>query len=182
MPVRPLSEATLAQLRAHAWQGNVRELENCIHRAVLLAEGDEIGPQAIMLQGAAVGGRNSGHHGAETKRELVGRTVAEAERHLILDTLRHTLGNRTHAASILGISLRTLRNRLHQYGDAGCRFRRRAVAAATPGATPPDHGPERSCLGSRPLLLQRSWPERQRGAGHEHAGSDTGDRTARLRR
>ncbi len=182
MPVRPLSEAALAQLRAHAWQGNVRELENCIHRAVLLAEGDEIGPQAIMLQGAAVGGRNSGHQGAETKRALVGRTVAEAERHLILDTLRHTLGNRTHAASILGISLRTLRNRLHQYGDAGCRFRRRAVAAATPGGTPPDHGPERSCLGSRPLLLQRSWPERQRGAGHEHAGSDTGDRTARLRR
>ena len=71
---------------------------------MLLAEGDEIGPQAIMLQGAAVGGRNSGHHGAETKRALVGRTVAEAERHLILDTLRPTLGNSTHAASILGIA------------------------------------------------------------------------------
>jgi two-component system, response regulator FlrC len=64
LPVRPLSEAALARLRAHAWQGNVRELENCIHRAVLLGSGDEIGPDAIVLHGAAVGGRNSGHRGA----------------------------------------------------------------------------------------------------------------------
>jgi two-component system, response regulator FlrC len=121
LPARPLSEAALARLRAHAWPGNVRELENCIHRAVLLAAGDEIGPVAIMLQGAAVGSRKSGRHGADGKGALVGCTVAEVERHLILDTLRHTLGNRTHAASILGISLRTLRNKLRQYGDAGVR-------------------------------------------------------------
>ena len=50
---------------------------------------------------------------------LVGRTVAEVERQLILDTLHHTLGNRTHAATILGISIRTLRNKLRQYGDEG---------------------------------------------------------------
>jgi two-component system response regulator FlrC len=118
LAARPLSETALARLRAHAWPGNVRELENCIHRAVLLARGDEIGPEAIVLQGAAVGGRNSGSHGAG-KSALVGRTVAEVERHLILDTLRHTLGNRTLAASILGISLRTLRNKLRRYGDAG---------------------------------------------------------------
>ena len=118
LPVRPLGDAALARLRAHAWQGNVRELENCIHRAVLLATGDEIGPDAIVLQGAAVGGRNSGHRGDGTGA-LVGRTVAEVERHLILHTLHHTLGNRTHAASILGISLRTLRNKLRQYSDAG---------------------------------------------------------------
>jgi two-component system, response regulator FlrC len=119
LPPRPLSETALGRLRAHAWPGNVRELENCVHRAVLLAGSDEIGPDAITLQGAAVGGRTSGTHGAEGKSALVGRTVAEVERHLILDTLRHTLGNRTHAASILGISLRTLRNKLRQYGDAG---------------------------------------------------------------
>jgi two-component system, response regulator FlrC len=118
LPVRPLSEAALARLRAHPWQGNVRELENCIHRAVLLASGDQIGPDAIVLQGAAVGGRHSGH-GAEGIGALVGRTVAEVERHLILDTLHHTLGNRTHAATILGISLRTLRNKLRQYSDEG---------------------------------------------------------------
>jgi DNA-binding NtrC family response regulator len=52
-------------------------------------------------------------------RDLVGRTVADVERDLILDTLGHCLGNRTHAANILGISIRTLRNKLKQYGDEG---------------------------------------------------------------
>src|SRR3569623_495106 len=50
---------------------------------------------------------------------LVGRTVADVERDLILDTLDHVLGNRTHAANILGISIRTLRNKLNQYADEG---------------------------------------------------------------
>ena len=52
-------------------------------------------------------------------RGLVGRTVADVERDLILDTLDHCLGNRTHAANILGISIRTLRNKLREYSDAG---------------------------------------------------------------
>jgi DNA-binding NtrC family response regulator len=57
---------------------------------------------------------------AETvSRALVGRTVADVERDLILDTLDHVLGNRTHAANILGISIRTLRNKLNQYSDEG---------------------------------------------------------------
>lgn len=50
---------------------------------------------------------------------LVGRTVADVECDLILDTLDHTRGNRTHAATILGISIRTLRNKLNQYADEG---------------------------------------------------------------
>jgi DNA-binding NtrC family response regulator len=119
MPARPLSDAALARLRAHAWKGNIRELENCIHRAVLLASGDQIGPDAIVLQVTGGGARNGGHQGGESTGALVGRTVAEVERHLILDTLHHTLGNRTHAATILGISIRTLRNKLRQYGDEG---------------------------------------------------------------
>ncbi|HEX6142577.1 MAG TPA: helix-turn-helix domain-containing protein [Geminicoccaceae bacterium] len=48
--------------------------------------------------------------------------MAEVQRDLILDTLRHTLGNRTHAATILGISIRTLRNKLRQYGEGGVRI------------------------------------------------------------
>jgi DNA-binding NtrC family response regulator len=52
-------------------------------------------------------------------RGLVGRTVADVERDLILDTLDHCLGNRTHAAKILGISIRTLRNKLNEYSQAG---------------------------------------------------------------
>ena len=50
---------------------------------------------------------------------MVGRTVADVERDLIIDTLSHCLGNRTHAANILGISIRTLRNKLKQYSDEG---------------------------------------------------------------
>ena len=50
---------------------------------------------------------------------LVGRTVADVERDLILETLKHCLGNRTHAANILGISIRTLRNKLNEYADGG---------------------------------------------------------------
>ena len=49
----------------------------------------------------------------------VGRTVADVERDLILETLKHCLGNRTHAANILGISIRTLRNKLNEYADGG---------------------------------------------------------------
>jgi DNA-binding NtrC family response regulator len=50
---------------------------------------------------------------------LVGRTVADVERDLILETLKHCLGNRTHAANILGISIRTLRNKLNEYAGDG---------------------------------------------------------------
>jgi len=55
----------------------------------------------------------------QVTRALVGRTVADVERDLILETLKHCLGNRTHAANILGISIRTLRNKLNEYADGG---------------------------------------------------------------
>lgn len=60
---------------------------------------------------------------------LVGRTIADVERHLILDTLSSCLGNRTHAARILGISIRTLRNKLNEYMQAG-------IAVPEPGQRP----------------------------------------------
>jgi DNA-binding NtrC family response regulator len=211
----------------HYWRGNVRELENTMHRAVLIAGPDEIGPEAIFLTGSTPSGtpaptaptqqtqppasppappaeparqgtdprdiarsnaaaaaynpayvnqayRNSGAAsgaynqpaspgpsdqngnaaaspapatpppGAEENAAtdamadtaqtgenavisdngsitaaLVGRTVADVERELIIDTLKHCFGNRTHAANILGISIRTLRNKLRQYTDEG---------------------------------------------------------------
>jgi len=56
---------------------------------------------------------------APGRASLVGRTVADVERDLILETLQHCLGNRTHAANILGISIRTLRNKLQQYRQEG---------------------------------------------------------------
>jgi two-component system, response regulator FlrC len=119
LPVRPLAAGVTEMLMQHSWRGNVRELENTLHRAVLLARGDEIGPAAIMLAPPKAGGEASAIAGGAGKSTLVGRTVADVERDLILDTLQHCLGNRTHAANILGISIRTLRNKLQQYRQEG---------------------------------------------------------------
>ncbi|WP_306017533.1 sigma-54-dependent Fis family transcriptional regulator [Oceanicaulis sp. MMSF_3324] len=124
---RPLSDASKAQVVARAWKGNVRELENAMHRAVLLASGDEIEPEAIRLPDgsplpASSAGASMARQAAQAADEainLVGKTVAEVEKDLILDTLDHCLGNRTHAANILGISIRTLRNKLKLYGEQG---------------------------------------------------------------
>ena len=116
LPPRPVTAAALARLRAHGWRGNVRELENCLHRAVLLASGDAIDAEAILLPGGAAKQASRPTGAAAT---LVGRTVADVERDLIMDTLRHTAGNRTHAATLLGISIRTLRNKLRDYAGAG---------------------------------------------------------------
>ncbi|MFN7360222.1 sigma-54 interaction domain-containing protein [Brevundimonas sp.] len=132
VPVRPLSSPAREALARHRWPGNVRELENAMHRAVLLATGVEIDVEAIRLpDGQPLGGLTGatpavvgvvGHaaQAAETvTRAFVGQTVAEMEKALILDTLKHCLGNRTHAANILGISIRTLRNKLNEYAQEG---------------------------------------------------------------
>ncbi|MDX2235377.1 MAG: sigma-54 dependent transcriptional regulator [Hyphomonadaceae bacterium] len=122
-PARALSQAALDQVMRYRWPGNVRELENAMHRAVLLSSGAEIGPEAIRApDGAPVGADDAGGaagRAADAVRGLVGRTVADVEQDLILDTLTHCLGNRTHAANILGISIRTLRNKLKQYAEEG---------------------------------------------------------------
>ncbi|MCZ4280528.1 sigma-54 dependent transcriptional regulator [Kiloniella laminariae] len=136
------------QLLQHHWRGNVRELENTMHRAVLLSRDNLISPEAIMLTGSATFGptpiatpsvppavppaipgypapgkavaSSQPMSGAEASGgAMVGRTVADVERDLILNTLDHCLGNRTHAANILGISIRTLRNKLKLYSEDG---------------------------------------------------------------
>jgi len=115
-----VSDEALAQLKSYDWPGNVRELENTIHRGVLLAVDGQIKPDSIHLNGMEQTGA-----GAESSVDgaggvnLVGKTVAEVEQGLIIDTLEHCLGNRTHAAKILGISIRTLRNKLNQYTEMG---------------------------------------------------------------
>ena len=127
VPARPISAEARKALALHRWPGNVRELENTIHRAVLLATGADIGVDGILTpDGARLDQARSGGavaHAAlaaeQATRSLVGRTVAEVERDLILDTLKHCLGNRTHAANILGISIRTLRNKLNEYTADG---------------------------------------------------------------
>src|SRR3954447_8048030 len=127
IPARPLSAEARRTLVLNRWRGNVRELENTIHRAVLRATGDEIGADGILSpDGARLDQAKTPSavmHAAQAAeavtRALVGRTVADVERDLILETLKHCLGNRTHASNILGISIRTLRNKLNEYADDG---------------------------------------------------------------
>ncbi len=125
---RHLSTEALEDLVKAPWPGNVRELENTLHRAVLLSGGEVIGPDAILLPDgtglaevahAPSPAAKAAATAESVARTMVGRTVADVERDLILDTLDHCLGNRTHAATILGISIRTLRNKLNQYADEG---------------------------------------------------------------
>ena len=118
IPLKEMTPAAEQKLLNYLWPGNVRELENTVHRAVLLSTGDKIDEDAILLDdidaviNPAAGTEMSG-------AEFVGSTVACMERNLIIDTLKHTMGNRTTAANILGISIRTLRNKLKQYQDEG---------------------------------------------------------------
>jgi DNA-binding NtrC family response regulator len=129
---RPISEAARAVLLKQPWRGNVRELENTMHRAVLFAKGGEIEAEAIVILdeiAASTPAPSAGSTPAQTGTldgaatqivtGLVGRTVADVERDLIIETVSHCLGNRTHAANILGISIRTLRNKLKQYSEEG---------------------------------------------------------------
>jgi len=134
---RNLSEAARDRIRSASWLGNVRELENAMHRAVILARSTEIQvddlrtpdgrpvqPNALdVTTERAVNAAEAAIKGATFQ---IGQTVAEVEQDLILHTLDHCLGNRTHAANILGISIRTLRNKLRAYQDAG-------VEVAAPG-------------------------------------------------
>ena len=131
-----LSPEVRSILCGHTWRGNVRELENAMHRAVLLTQEGIIVPDSLLLTGSSPGSNGAENtaqqvNGSEPAQDpqqdgagnsphgLVGKTVADVERGLIIDTLQHCLGNRTHAANILGISIRTLRNKLKLYSQDG---------------------------------------------------------------
>ncbi len=105
--VNAISKEALAILMSMPWPGNVRELENIIERAVLLAESEQIDKDHLLFP-----------ENEPIRQEAVPTTVTtvwEAERRLILETLTRVSGNRTHAARTLGISIRTLRNKLREY-------------------------------------------------------------------
>jgi DNA-binding NtrC family response regulator len=155
LPRKEFSESAIKKLEAYHWPGNIRELENTMHRTVLLSQQTEIEDTAVMLSGQAdsmaqtyadniVAGTKDKTEMAPKQAEagipaespspapaensdedtdsinvFVGKTVADVERELIISTLGHCLGNRTHAAKILGISIRTLRNKINQYSEQG---------------------------------------------------------------
>jgi DNA-binding NtrC family response regulator len=125
-----VSEAVMSAFQAHAWPGNVRELRNTMERAVIVCDGPMVEPKHLPPGFGKVFARvplqeaNSVHLG-------VGTTVDEAERLLILKTLETTHNNKTRAAEILGISLKTLHNKLKEYGQQAASGRGEADAAAS---------------------------------------------------
>src|SRR5690606_24247177 len=100
-----LTEEIVSNLKNRQWRGNVRELENVIERGVLLAGNGPLMPEHFQFAEPVL----------TAPATVPTGTIWEMERHLILKTLERHDGNRTHAARTLGISIRTLRNKLREY-------------------------------------------------------------------
>jgi transcriptional regulator with PAS, ATPase and Fis domain len=123
--VTEISPETLECLRRHNWPGNVRELRNVLERAVILAGEGSIElknlPAFLQNRTATVPGVAPAApvpaEDPDGVKFQIGTTVEEAEKGLILRTLEHTRNNKTRAAEILGISLKTLHNKLKEYGS-----------------------------------------------------------------
>jgi two-component system, response regulator FlrC len=112
-----LSAEAVKLLNSHRWSGNIRELESVCERAVLLSQTGEIRSRDIQFQGQL--DSNKGEQVQALWKP--GRTLDEIERTVILEALKHFSGNRTHTAKALGISIRTLRNKLAEFRVMGIR-------------------------------------------------------------
>lgn len=110
--VPQISEAAMKQLASGNWKGNIRELENTIERAVLIGNGAKLKPEHLILDTVC-----AGNHAPMTVPMKAGITVREMEKQLINKTLEEVNDNRTRAAELLGISIRTLRNKLREYKE-----------------------------------------------------------------
>ncbi|HEY6969528.1 MAG TPA: sigma-54 dependent transcriptional regulator [Candidatus Angelobacter sp.] len=115
--VAGVHESILQMFNNYSWPGNVRELRNTLERAVIVCEGSAIEPRHLPPNFGSAGLRVATGD-ADGVRLEVGTTVEEAEKMLILKTLTATNNNKTRAAEILGISLKTLHNKLKEYGGA----------------------------------------------------------------
>ncbi len=107
-----ISSQALAALENAAWPGNVRELENAVARGVLLAQGNQVHPKDILADSRVETPAAAPMARVKLEKPV---TLREMEQNLIFQALDETAGNRTHAAKMLGISVRTLRNKLHEY-------------------------------------------------------------------
>lgn len=110
------SDAARTALMAHAWPGNVRELRNAVQRSYVMADGVSIRSIALDDELAAVDAAGSSAASGEVVTLPVGASIAEAEKTLIEATLKRVGGQKEKAAAVLGISLKTLYNRLRVYG------------------------------------------------------------------
>jgi DNA-binding NtrC family response regulator len=118
-----LTAEFIERLQAHDWPGNVRELANCLRRAVALATGAEIGREGLEGSAWAEAGETRQRDGERDVGEgnrndclRAGVSLESMERRLVEMTLEATAGNRSRAAALLGVSLRTVRNKIHSYG------------------------------------------------------------------
>ena len=116
--VAAVSEAVLNVFRNYSWPGNVREMRNTLERAVIVCDGAVIETKHLP-PGFGQAPLRASSDDPDAVRVGVGTTVGEAEKMLILKTLEATSNNKTRAAEILGISLKTLHNKLKEYGSAG---------------------------------------------------------------
>ncbi len=116
--VAAVSEAVLNLFNSYSWPGNVRELRNTIERAIIVCDGGMIETKHLP-PGFGHAPLRTAANDPDAVRLGVGTTVEEAEKMLILKTLESTSNNKTRAAEILGISLKTLHNKLKEYGSAG---------------------------------------------------------------
>ncbi|MGA2191855.1 MAG: sigma-54 dependent transcriptional regulator [Nitrospirota bacterium] len=110
-----VSPSAIKILAAQQWKGNVRELENCIERAVILADGPEIGPEQVGFNPDA--GRETPADGSGGRLfEIASRAAREAEIHAIGNALGACQGNKTKASEMLGVSYKTLLTKIRDYG------------------------------------------------------------------
>ncbi len=131
-PLKTLSKAAKERFLAYSWPGNVREVENMLERAVLLSSGSQLEPWDLWDEEVPEGALTDAAEPADSTiasespkspnyvnsdGQMI--SLREAERQMILQALQNTDNNRTHAAKILGISVRTLRNKLHEYRTNG---------------------------------------------------------------
>ena len=110
---RKLSLYALNKIRSWTWPGNIRELQNTMERSALLSQGEEITADEIQIAGLSIK--------PEDLQLKAGMTVSQAEKILIVQTLEYTNQNRTRAAELLGISIRTLRNKINEYKQGAQR-------------------------------------------------------------
>ncbi|MGH9538284.1 MAG: sigma-54 interaction domain-containing protein, partial [Terriglobales bacterium] len=115
--VAGVSEAVLNAFQNYSWPGNVREMRNTLERAIIVCDGALVETKHLP-PGFGQSSLRSSDEDGDTVRLGVGTTVEEAEKRLILKTLESTNNNKTRAAEILGISLKTLHNKLKEYGNA----------------------------------------------------------------
>ena len=116
--IRAIDEEVMSKFQSHSWPGNVRELRNTLERAVIVCDSTLVEARHLPPGFGAITA-HSALNDANAIRLGVGTTVEDAERQLILKTLESTHNNKTRAAEILGISLKTLHNKLKEYGTQG---------------------------------------------------------------